>query len=82
MVNLNMVYQIPVGKQEKFLTWGSQEQKICKFLGLKVKSAICDGTPPTCAPNVVNMNAQVFRDAKSSNRIEISRFVKFLLTFD
>ena len=28
------------------------------------------------------MNAQVFRDPKSSNRIEISRFIKFLLTFD
>ena len=40
------------------------------------------GHPPTCTPNVVNMNAQVFRDSKSSNRIEISQFVKFLLTFD
>ena len=55
---------------------------MCTFLGLKVKSAICDRTPPTCTPNVVNMNAQVFRDPKSSNRIEISQFVKFLLTFD
>ena len=69
-------------KTEKFLTWASQEQKMCTFLGLKVKSAICDGTSPTCTLNVVNMNAQVFRDPKSSNRIEISRFVKFLLTFD
>ena len=66
----------------KFLTWGSQEQKMCTFLGLKVKSAICDGTPTTCTPNVVNMSAQVFRDPKSLNRIEISLFVKFLLTFD
>ena len=40
------------------------------------------GQPPTCTPNVVSMNAQVFRDPKSSNRIEISRFVKFLMTFD
>ena len=56
---------------------------MCTFLGLKVKSAICDRTPPpTCTPNVVNMNAQVFRDPKSSNRIDISRFIKFLLTFD
>ena len=56
---------------------------MCTFLGLKVKSAICDRTPPpTCTPNVVNMNVQVFRDPKSSNRIEISRFVKFLLTLD
>ena len=40
------------------------------------------GHPTTCTPNVVNMNAQVFRDPKSSNIIEISWFVKFLLTFD
>ena len=55
---------------------------MCTFFSLKVKSAICDRTPHTYTPNVVNMNAQVFRDPKSSNRIEISRFVKFLLTFD
>ena len=69
-------------KTGKFLPCGSQEQKMCTFLGLKVKNAICDGTPPTCTPNVVNMSAQVFREPKSSNRIEISWFVKFLLTFD
>ena len=40
------------------------------------------GHPPICTPKVVNMNAQVCRDPKSSNRIEISRFVKFLMTFD
>ena len=34
-------------KTGKFLPWGSQEQKMCTFLHLKVKSAICDGTPPT-----------------------------------
>ena len=33
-------------KTGKFLTWGSQEQKMCTFLDLKVKSAICDGIPP------------------------------------
>ena len=55
---------------------------MCTFFGLKVQSAIFDRTPPTCTPNVVNMNVQVFRDPKSLNRIEISRFVKFLLTFD
>ena len=33
-------------KREKFLTGGTQEQKMCKCLGLKVKYAICDGTPP------------------------------------
>ena len=55
---------------------------MCTFLGPKVKYAICDRTPPTCTPNVVYMSAQVFRDPKSSNRIQISWFVQFLLTFD
>ena len=59
-------------KIEKFLTGGTQEQKMCTFLGLKVKYVICDGTPPTCTPSVVYMSAQMFRDPKSSNRIQIS----------
>ena len=33
-------------KTEKFLTGITQEQKMCIFLGLKVKYTICDGTPP------------------------------------
>ena len=32
-------------KTEKFLTAGTQDQKMCTFLGLKGKYAICDGTP-------------------------------------
>ena len=32
-------------KTEKILTGGTQEGKMCTFLGLKVKYAICDGTP-------------------------------------
>ena len=59
-------------KTEKFITGSTQEQKMCTFLGLKVKYAICDGTPPTCMPSVVYMSAQMFRDPKSSNRIQIS----------
>ena len=55
---------------------------MCTFLGPKVKYAICDKTPPNSTPNVVCMSAQVFRDPKSSNRIEISRFVQVLLNFD
>ena len=45
---------------------------MCTFLGLKVKYDICDGTPPTCTPIVVYMSVQMFRDPKSSNRIQIS----------
>ena len=60
-------------KTEKFLTGSIQEQKMCTFLGLKVKYTICDETPPpTCRPSVVYMSAQMFRDPKSSNRIQIS----------
>ena len=33
-------------KTGKFLTGGTQEQKMCTFLGLKVKYASCDRTPP------------------------------------
>ena len=55
---------------------------MCTFLGLQVKSAICDRTPPTCTSNLVYLCAGEFRGHKSSNRIEISWFIKFLLTFD
>ena len=64
-------------KTGTFLTGGSQEQKMCTFLDPKVKKAICDGTPPTYTPSVVYISVQVFRDPKSSNRIEISQFFKF-----
>ena len=33
-------------KTEKFLPGSTQEQKMCTFLGPKVKYAICDRTPP------------------------------------
>ena len=59
-------------KTEKFLTDGTQEQKMCTFLGLKEKYAIVMGHPLTCTPSVVYMSVQVFRDPKSSNRIQIS----------
>ena len=42
------------------------------FLGPKVQNAICDGTPSACTLNLVYMSAEVFRDQKSSNRIELS----------
>ena len=38
-------------KTGKFLTGGLQEQKLCTFLGKKVKNAICEGRPPP-APQV------------------------------
>ena len=59
-------------KIEKCLTGSTQEEKMCTFLGLKVKYAICDETPITCTPIVVYMSVQMFRDPKSSNRIQIS----------
>ena len=40
------------------------------------------GHPPTCTPSVVYMRVQMLRDPNSSNRIQISWFVQFLLTFD
>ena len=58
-----------------FFIGGSQEH----FFGQKHKSAICDRTPPTYTSNLVYMCAGGFRGAKSSNRIELSRFVQELL---
>ena len=52
------------------------------IFGPKSKIHFVIGHPPTCTPSVVYMSAQVFRDPKSSNIIQISRFVQFLLTFD
>ena len=40
-------------KTGNFLPGGSQEQKTCTFLDLKVKNAIGDGITPTCTPNLI-----------------------------
>ena len=45
----------------------------------KHKSAIWDSTPPTYTSNLVYMCAGGLRGPKSSNRIELSRFVQELL---
>ena len=60
---------------QKFFIRGSQEH----FLGEKHKSTIWDRTPPTYTSNLVYMCAGGFRGPKSSNRIELSRFVQELL---
>ena len=49
------------------------------FLGPKHKSAIWDRTPPIYTSNIVYMCAGGFRGPKSSNRIELSRFIQELL---
>ena len=66
-------------KTGKFFIRGSQERKRCTFLGPKHKSAIWDRTPPTYTSNLVYMCAGGFRGHKSSNRIELSRFIQELL---
>ena len=58
-----------------FFIGGSQEH----FLGQKHKSAICDRTPPNLHIKPVYMCAGGVRGHKSSNRIELSRFVQELL---
>ena len=45
----------------------------------KHRSAIWDRTPPTYTSNLVYMSAGGFRGSKSSNRIELSRFIQELL---
>ena len=49
------------------------------FLGQKHKSAIFDRTPSTYTSNLVYMCAGEFRGSKSSNRIQLSRFIQELL---
>ena len=45
IVNLNMVYQIPVQKLENFYLSAHRSKK-CTFLGSKVKNLIYDGASP------------------------------------
>ena len=66
-------------KTGKFFIRGSQERKRCTFLGPKHKSAIWDRTPPTYTSNLVYMCAGGFRGHKSSNRIELSQFVRVIV---
>ena len=49
------------------------------FLGPKHKGTICNKTPPTYMSNVVYMCVGGFKGPKSSNRIELSRFIPELL---
>ena len=70
-----MVSWDPVQKQEKILLEGHGSTFSCQ----KHKSAICDRTPPTYTSNLVYIGAGGFRGPKSSNRIELSRFVQELL---
>ena len=50
-------------------------------MGQKCKCTIWDRTPLTYTSNLVYMCAGGFRGHKSSNRIEMSRFVQDLLNF-
>ena len=59
-------------KTGKFFIRGSQERKICTFLGPKHKSAFLERTPPTYTSNLVYMCEGGFWGSKSSNRIELS----------
>ena len=62
-------------KTGTFFIGGSQEH----VLGQKHKSAICDRQSPTYTSNLIYMCAGEFRGPKSSNIIELSRFVQELL---
>ena len=66
-------------KTGKKFIGGSQEPKRCTFLGPKYKSTIWDRTLPTYTSNPVYMCVGEFRGPKSSNRIELPRFVQELL---
>ena len=65
-------------KTGNFLSRESQERKTCTILGPRHKSAIWDGTPPTCTSDLVFMCGGGLRDHTSLNGIELSRFVHVL----
>ena len=77
----------PLRAQSKYCLKGSSAQTVkCfiggsqeHFLGPKHKSAIWDRTPPTYTSNLVYMCAGGLRGYKSSNRIELYRFIQELL---
>ena len=62
-------------KTGKFLLEGDRSTSLHQ----KHKSAIWNRTSPTYTSNLVYMCAGGFRGHKSSNRIELSRFVQELL---
>ena len=74
-----MVYWDPVQKRENFLLEGHRSEKDVLFWVQNIKVPFGIGQPPTYTSNLIYMCAGGFRDHKSSNRIELSRFVQELL---
>ena len=62
-------------KTGTFLPRAHRSKKCGFLLGLKVKNAICDGTPPICTSNLIYIRVGKYRSPKSSNRIELSWLV-------
>ena len=68
----------PGQKQEKMLLWSHRSEKGVLFWAQNIKVPLWDGTPPTCTSILVYMCAEGFRGHKSSNRIQLSRFIHIL----
>ena len=76
-----MVYQIPVWKLEIFYLGAHKTKKHVIFLGWKVKILFVMGHSSTCTPNLIYISVGKCGGDKSSNGIEISRFIQVLLHF-
>ena len=63
-------------KQENFLSEAHRSEKDVLFWVQNIKVPFGVGHPSTCTSNLVYMCAGRFRGHKSSNRIELSRFVQ------
>ena len=78
-LNLNMVYWDPVQKQENFVLECHRSEKDVPFRVQNIKVPFGIGHPSTYTSNLIYMCAGGFRGHKSSNRIELSRFIQDLL---
>ena len=80
VVNLNMVFQVPVWKQENCYL-GAHRRKKIPFWFQNRKMPFWDGTPPRCTSNLVYIRAGKCGAPRSSNGIELSWFVQIVLHF-
>ena len=68
-------------KQENFLLEGLRSKKDVLFWVQNIKVPLGIGHPPIYTSNLVYMCAGGLRGHKSSNRIELSQFIQYLLQF-
>ena len=76
VVNLNMLHQVPVWKQEKFYYWGLTGMKNLYFFGPKSKKCCLQWDIPTCTWHLGECS-----QVTNLQTIELPWFIQFLLHF-